>query len=127
MPSDVDEETLPLLSQIAPVAVSPAPNADWRGDLLFTGEAVGKQAEAETLVAVSETRLEGFRTVYVAQALPMRPSPSFVAALVASISTSSTCWAKNLHAQPPVFPTRVEIDHFFLQGWTAPTGVMHRV
>lgn len=68
MQDDVDEETLPLLSQIAPVAVSPFSSEDWRGNVLFTGEATGKQAEAETLVNISNTRLEEFRTAYAAQA-----------------------------------------------------------
>ncbi|MBI1295948.1 ABC transporter substrate-binding protein [bacterium] len=68
MPFDVDEETLPLLSQIAPVAVSPFSSVDWRGNILFTGEAAGKMAAAEALVSTSNARLEEFRTAYAAQA-----------------------------------------------------------
>ncbi len=68
MESDVDAETLPLLSQIAPVAVSPISSEDWRGNLLFTGEATAKTAEAEALVSISNVRLEEFRTAYANQA-----------------------------------------------------------
>jgi iron complex transport system substrate-binding protein len=68
MDFDADEELLETLEQIAPVALSPDDSAGWRSNFLFTGDAVGKLAEAEALVATTDARLEEFRTAYAAQA-----------------------------------------------------------
>ncbi|MEM7125974.1 MAG: ABC transporter substrate-binding protein [Chloroflexota bacterium] len=69
MPSNVDEESMETLTQIAPVAVAPADNTDWRGNILYVGEVIGKVDEAEALVAATDARLAEFRAAYEAQAL----------------------------------------------------------
>lgn len=68
MATDVNEETLPLLQEVAPVAISTVTNVDWRSNLLFAGDVVGKSAEAEALVEQTDARLAEFRAAYEAQA-----------------------------------------------------------
>ncbi|MEM7346200.1 MAG: ABC transporter substrate-binding protein [Chloroflexota bacterium] len=68
MQNNVDEESMELLTQIAPVAVSKSDTVDWRGNILFAGEVTGKLAEAEALVAQTDQRLAEFRATYEAQA-----------------------------------------------------------
>lgn len=68
MATDVNEETLPLLQEVAPVAISTVPNVEWRRNFLFAGDVVGKSAEAEALVEQTETRLAEFRNAYEDQA-----------------------------------------------------------
>ena len=67
-PDLIDEETLETLQQIAPTAISSAPNRDWRSNFLYVGEAIGKLGEAEALAERSDTRLAEFRTAYADQA-----------------------------------------------------------
>lgn len=67
MAGDVDEQTRPLLEQIAPLAVSPGDSADWRGSFRFAGEAVGKGDEAAALLERTEARLAEFRSAYAAK------------------------------------------------------------
>ena len=67
MADDVDEQTRPLLEQIAPLAVSPGDSADWRGSFRFAGEAVGKGDEAAALLERTEARLAEFRSAYSAR------------------------------------------------------------
>lgn len=67
MADDVDEQTRPLLEQIAPLAVSPGASADWRGSFRFAGEAVGKSDEAAALLERTEARLAEFRSAYAAR------------------------------------------------------------
>ncbi len=68
MSTDVDAESLALLEKVAPVAVSTVTNVDWRGNLLFTGDVVGKGAAATALVEQTDVRLAEFRAAYAAQA-----------------------------------------------------------
>jgi iron complex transport system substrate-binding protein len=68
MPSDVDEQTLPLFEAIAPLAISPSDSVDWRGNFSFAGAAVGKTEQAAYILERTEARLAAFRAAYAAQA-----------------------------------------------------------
>ncbi len=61
---DVEEEMLPILEQIAPLAISPEESSDWRNGFRFAGEVVGKTAEAAALIEHTDARLDEFRNAY---------------------------------------------------------------